>query len=169
LLRGAYQRFRRVEIPQETPRPAEVLMGAAVMLRRDFFFRIGGWDEDFDFGGEDMELCQRVRRHAAVMHVPNVEITHFGRASTRRNSAFAAPRIAVGFVRYLRKAGASRAELLCYKAIITIDAPLQCLVKAGQYLLRRLTGQPDRAEKSLLALRAVWHFMTRGLIAFWRA
>jgi GT2 family glycosyltransferase len=168
LMRGSYQRFRRIELARETPQAAEVLMGAAVILRRDFFFKIGGWDEDFDFGGEDMELCLRVRRHAPVMHLPDVEITHFGRASTRQNIAFAAPRIAVGFVRYLRKSGASETELLCYKVVTTLDAPLQLLVKGVQWLVRQLAGRRDRAAKSLLAMRTLWHFM-RGLPAFWRA
>jgi hypothetical protein len=50
-----------------------------------------------------------------------------------------------------------------------LDAPLQFLVKGSQYLFRRLLGQRKKAQKSLLIVRALGHFLTRGLVRFWRA
>jgi len=170
LCRDSYRRFRRAELESMEPRSVEVLMGAAVLISRRLFDTVGGWDEDFDFGGEDMELSHRVRRRAPLMHVPSVEITHFGRSSTRRNIAFAAPRIAAGFVRCLRKTGsATEAELLVYKTLVSLDAPLQFMVKLGQYILRTLGGRNLKAAKSLVEVRTRWNFLRHGLIAFWRA
>jgi GT2 family glycosyltransferase len=169
LLRGLYRRHRRAEFDPHTTRAVEVLMGAAVLVRRDRFFAWGCWDEDFPFGGEDLELCARVSRHARVVYLPEVEITHFGRECTRQHAGPAYADIAFGFARYLRKSGTARAGLLAYKAALTLDAPLQVMCKGLEYLVRRLTGRRRKAAKSLLALRATCYFLTRGMGQLWKA
>lgn len=170
LLRGSYRTYRRAPLAtRHSALATDVLMGAALMVRRKEFLRLGAWDEDFSFGGEDLELCYRANQIGQVMYLPNVSITHFGRASTRQNIAFASPRIAAGFVQYFRKSGASRAGLFIYKLGITLDAPLQMIVKSGQYLVRRVRGRKEAAERTLTALRGLWSFLATGLWRFWRA
>jgi GT2 family glycosyltransferase len=169
LLRRAYRRHRREAFDPYTTRPVDVLMGAALLMRRDRFFAWGGWDEQFLFGGEDLELCARVGCRAPVVYVPEVEITHYGRVSTRRHVGPASAEIAFGFARYLRKTGTSRLGVLAYKAAVTLDAPLQVAIRGVEYLLRRLLGRRRAADKSLLALRAAIYFLCRGLPCFWRA
>jgi hypothetical protein len=56
-----------------------------------------------------------------------------------------------------------------YKLFVTADAPVQCLAKGAQGLLRLARGRTDKARKSWLAARGLWHFMTRELVRFWRA
>jgi GT2 family glycosyltransferase len=168
LLRGAYHRYRREDFDPETTRPVEVLMGAAMLVPRTIFFECGGWDQDFTFGGEDLDLSTRIGRRYQVVYHPGVEITHFGRASTRQHIGYASAHMAIGFLRYLRKMGYSRPTLLLYKLLITLDAPVQLTAKASQYLWRRLRGQPAKAQKSLIALRGVAYFLVRGLLPFWQ-
>lgn len=168
LLRKSYQRYRRRHFDAERVQPVEVLMGAAMLVRRDRFRQLGGWDEDFHFGGEDLELCYRVNRQAPVVYYPEVEITHFGRASTRQNP-HANTQIAVGLVQYLRKTGCSRAGILCFKAAVTLDAPLQLTGKSVQYAWRRLLGQRKKAEQSRVVVQGLVQFLTRGLVSFWKA
>jgi N-acetylglucosaminyl-diphospho-decaprenol L-rhamnosyltransferase len=168
LLQRTYLRYRRNFDPEKT-RSVDVLMGAAILLPRDVFFDCGGWDEDFMFGGEDLDLSARVGRHHALVYHPRVEILHYGRASTRAHSAFASTQIEIGFVRYLRKGGGSRLALLLYKLTLTLDAPLHLAVKTIQYLWRRARGRRVKAEKTLSVMRGLWHFMFQGLAAFWRA
>jgi N-acetylglucosaminyl-diphospho-decaprenol L-rhamnosyltransferase len=169
LLRSGYWEYRRGDFDAEATRAVDVLMGAAVLVARDRFLAWGGWDEDFTFGGEDMELSYRINRHARVVFYPRAEITHFGRASTRQHVRFASLQITIGLVKYLRKTGASRLSLWIYKAVQTLDAPVSVLLKAGEYVLRRSRGRQRKAEQSLRVLRAQWHFLVRGLVAFWRA
>jgi GT2 family glycosyltransferase len=169
LFRRNYQAYRRESVDSETAQPADVLMGAALMVRREEFLRMGAWDEDFAFGGEDMELCHRANQHGQVVYLPSVSITHYGRASTRCNISYASPRIAAGFVQYFRKTGATRAALLAYKLAVTLDAPLQIIVKGGQYLARRLRGRRRQAERSLTVVREAAAFLRRGLWRFWRS
>ncbi|MCI0464512.1 MAG: glycosyltransferase [Gemmataceae bacterium] len=169
LFRGAYRCYRREQFDPHSRRPVEVLMGAAVLLPRQRFFDCGGWDEDFRFGGEDLDLSLRISRQAQVVYLPEVEITHYGRVSTRQHIGFASTQMTVGFARYLRKSGCSRAGLLLYKLAVTLDAPLQLVSKGLQYVWRRLRGRREEAGKSLLACRGLAHFLLRGLPTFWRA
>lgn len=169
LLKGPYRRYRRQEFDPDTTRRVEILMGAAMFLPREVFFTCGAWDEDFTFGGEDLELSTRVSRHYDIVYLPGVEVTHYGRMSTRQHIGFASTNMAIGFARYLRKSGCSRGQVALYKLMVTLDAPVQLADKALQYLWRRLGGRGEKAEKSLLALRGVGHFLLKGLVPFWKA
>jgi GT2 family glycosyltransferase len=169
LLRTGYLDYRRRDFDPASTRAVAVLMGAAVLTPRDRFLSWGGWDEDFTFGGEDMELSFRVNRRAAVVFYPQAEIIHFGRSSTRQHIGFASLHIAIGTVQYLRKAGAGALAIWVYKLTQTLDAPLQLLLKGSQYLLRRVCGRRKKAEQSLNVVRGLVHFLMRGLVAFWRA
>jgi N-acetylglucosaminyl-diphospho-decaprenol L-rhamnosyltransferase len=169
LLRESYRRYRREEFDPDSTRPVEVLMGAAMFLPREVFFACGAWDEEFTFGGEDMDLSVRVgRRHRVVFH-PRVEITHYGRVSTRQHIGYASSNMVIGFARYLRKSGSSSLALLAYKLVVMLDVPLQAALKGAQYLWRRLRGQREKAKKSLLAFRGLSYFLTHGLREFWKA
>jgi GT2 family glycosyltransferase len=167
VLKGAYQRYRREEFDPNHTRRVQVLMGAAMFLPRDVFFQCGPWHESYVFGGEDLELCARVGREYAVVYLSSVEITHFGRVSTRQHIGFAFTNMVIGFARYLRRDGCSPETLLAYKVIVTMDAPVQLVGKALQYLWRRLRGRRDKARKSLVAMRGFGHFLAKGLLEFW--
>jgi GT2 family glycosyltransferase len=168
LLKRAYLRYRRQDFDPTATRPVEVLMGAAMFLPREVFFTCGAWDEDFTFGGEDIELSARVGREYEVVYLPGVEVTHYGRVSTRQHIGFASTNMAIGFARYLRKSGCPGWGLALYKLAVTLDAPVQMADKAVQYAWRRLRGQKQRADKSRLVLRGLAHFLARGLGALWR-
>jgi GT2 family glycosyltransferase len=168
LFRRAYRRYRRHD-RGATTRPVEVLMGAALLVRRKLFFAAGGWDEGYTFGGEDIDLCGRIGKTHAVVYHPEVTVTHYGRVSSRRHPGFAYAHTIIGITRYLRCNGTPRPALWFYKVALTLDAPLQALRHGVQYLWRRLTGQPKKAAKSLLVLRGVYHFLVQELPAFWKA
>lgn len=169
LLRAPYRRYRRRHFDPATTRTVDVLMGAALLLPRDVFFACGGWDEAYTFGGEDLDLSYQVNRRYPVVYHPQVEILHYGRMSTRQHIGFVSTGMAAGFARYLRQSGSTGAALLAYKAVVLLDAPVQLAGKALQYAWRRLRGRREAAERSLLALRGVWHFLCHGLGPFFRA
>ncbi len=169
LFRRAYRRYRERDSDLQTTQPVEVLMGAALLMRRRVFAELGPWDEEYTFGGEDIDLCTRVAKKHPVLYHPGVEITHYGRVSSRKHIGFAHTNTIIGITRFLRKSGCSRSALLVYKLVITCDVPLQWLGHAVQYGWRRMRGQRERAAKSLVVLKGVQHFLTCGLPAFWRA
>ena len=146
-----------------------VLMGAAVLLPRPLFNARGGWDEGFTFGGEDLEFSMRIGQAGKIVYLPQAEIIHYGRVSSRLHNGFAISQLAIGLVRYMRKAGHSRLSMLGYKTAVMLDAPLQLATKLLQSAWRLLLGQRAAANRSWLAACGTCHFLTRGLIPFWRA
>ena len=170
IFRRAYDEYRRDGFDPDGVRRVDVLMGAAVLMPRPVYEKCGGWDEGFRFGVEDVELSDRVGREKALVHLPGVEIVHFGRVSSRQNVTYAAPNLMIGYVRYLRKSGVARWKLWAYKAVFTLDGPVQLFGKTVQFLWRRWTrARVEKAEKSRQALRGGWQFLTRELVRFWRA
>ena len=68
-------------------RPGEFLQGAALLLRRDAFEQVGGFDESFFMYGEDADLCARLRAAGwSVGLRPDARFVHVGGGSMREDS-----------------------------------------------------------------------------------
>jgi N-acetylglucosaminyl-diphospho-decaprenol L-rhamnosyltransferase len=66
-------------------RQVDQVMGAFLMIRRDLFERLGGFDERFFLYYEDLDLCLRVRDGGyQVVYLAETAATHAGGGSTRR-------------------------------------------------------------------------------------
>lgn len=169
LFRRGYRRYRgRDDDEGPSPRPVEILMGAALFMPRAVFRACGAWDEDYTFGGEDIDLCARVGHRYQIVYHPGLGIVHFGRISSRQHIGFSYSQTVIGVTRFLRKSGCSPAGLLFYKLALTLDAPLRWFGHAVRYGWRHLRGQPLRAAKSRLVMRALEHFLMHGLPSLWR-
>ena len=71
--------------------PIDWAMGAAMLVRRSAFDRVGGFDERYFLYWEDADLCRRLRdRGFTVRYVPSAIVVHAGGASARTNTALAA-------------------------------------------------------------------------------
>jgi hypothetical protein len=63
---------------------ADWVSGAALLIRRELFNKIGGFDENFFMYGEDLDLCRRVREEKyEVRFCPQVSVLHLGGKSQR--------------------------------------------------------------------------------------
>ncbi|HUT21887.1 MAG TPA: glycosyltransferase family 2 protein [Candidatus Bipolaricaulota bacterium] len=61
-------------------RQAEVeqLMGACILIKRDVFEKIGGWDEDYWLSWEDVDLCEKLKSAGLKnIYTPITSIIHF--------------------------------------------------------------------------------------------
>lgn len=66
----------------EKPTEIDQLPGAALMIRKEVFEKIGGLDERFPLYFEDTDLSFRLKKKGyKLMVVPEVKIIHFGRKS----------------------------------------------------------------------------------------
>lgn len=167
LFRRAYQRYRGRAGAAATTRTVDVVMGAAMFLRRDRFLAADGWDEDYLFGGEDIDLCARIGRTHAIVYCPETEIVHYGRVSSRQHIGYAHTQTVIGITRFLRKSGTSRLALWLYKTAVTLDAPLTWLGRMAEWAWRVLRGKKRAAARSRLAAHGVGHFLRHGLWEFW--
>ena len=65
-------------------RKVAVISGAFMMVRRDILTRIGGFDEEFFFAGDDVDLSYRIRREEYdIIYEPSVQIVHIGGQSQK--------------------------------------------------------------------------------------
>jgi GT2 family glycosyltransferase len=169
LFRSAYRRYRGRNANPNTTRPVEVLMGAALLMPRKIYRAVGGWDEHYTFGGEDIDLCVRVGRQFEVLYHPAVRVVHLGRISSRRHTGYASAHTVVGITRSLRQTGTSGLVLTMYKLAYTLDLPLRTLCLTGQYWSSKIRGQTQTAERARQDLVGIAYFVRHRLGAFWRA
>ncbi|MBA4186819.1 MAG: glycosyltransferase family 2 protein [Planctomycetaceae bacterium] len=169
LFRQAHANYRRGSFHPEGVRPVEVLMGSAVFVSRDVFEEVGGWDERYRFGVEDIDLSTQVGRKRAVVFAGDVEIVHHGRASSRDNIGYVASSVTTGYVQYFRKSGVRPWTLFWYKLAVTLNAPIYVVEKSVEAAARWATNQPREAKRSWATVRGLTSFLRYELVRFWRA
>jgi hypothetical protein len=166
LFRKVYYRYRFWDFNPNVLCQVDSLMGAAVCLPRDVFFEIHGWDEQFQFGLEDVDLSDRVGERRPIVFFPGAEIMHVGGVSSRANSSFAYLGEECGYVRYLRKRGLHAWKIAVYKLLVVLNLPLALAVQAYRAVSRRLRRGPAPAGRPHSQLAPLWYFSTRGLGRF---
>jgi GT2 family glycosyltransferase len=69
-------------------RAVEWVTGCCLLVRRECWEQLGGFDEDYFLYYEDVDLCRRARSAGwSVWYDPTVRVTHFRPLHTRRVSA----------------------------------------------------------------------------------
>ena len=70
----------------QTQRTVGWLSGCFILIRSDLIKRLGGFDEQFFYYYEDMDLCRRVWDAGySIIYTPEMTITHLGGQSTKRS------------------------------------------------------------------------------------
>jgi GT2 family glycosyltransferase len=77
----------------DEPRECEVYVGCGILMKRELFDAVGGFDPHYFQGHEDFDLCLKVRERglkvmycpgSAVMHIENVSMKKLSRRGRRR-------------------------------------------------------------------------------------
>lgn len=65
----------------------DAVSGSFMMIRREVYEKVGGFDEQFFMYGEDLDLCYRVQKNGfKVYYVHDTQIIHYKGESTKRSS-----------------------------------------------------------------------------------
>jgi GT2 family glycosyltransferase len=74
------RRYRCLDLDPATPQPVDQPAGALMMIRRDVWESLGGFDEGFHpLWFEDVDFCQRARNAGLMfLYVPTVRAQHDG-------------------------------------------------------------------------------------------
>lgn len=93
---GLYSVFKRSEMfnpeaigdwPRDSAREVDIVVGCFLLIGKDLWDRLGGFDLKYFMYGEDSDLCLRARALGArPMITPEARITHFYGASTKLRS-----------------------------------------------------------------------------------
>ncbi len=89
--------------------PVDAVSGALMLMPRELFDRIGGFDEGYRLHAEDLDLCRRARAAGAMVAVANdVRVVHVRGVSSRARPLFVEWHKHRGLWRYFRKFEAPR-------------------------------------------------------------
>ena len=79
LFAGYIQGFKNFEKSHQV----DVISGAFLLIRRELGEKIGWWDEDYFFYGEDIQFCYNIKKLGyKIYYVPEVSILHYGGVSS---------------------------------------------------------------------------------------
>jgi N-acetylglucosaminyl-diphospho-decaprenol L-rhamnosyltransferase len=125
--------YRR-EKGDPTEGPTGWLSGSCLLLRREAFEAVGGFDEGYFMYVEDLDLCERIGRAGwQVVYVPASVVLHAGGHSTRRHRDAMAKAHHDSAYRYLSRRYAGPCNL-----------PLRAVLRLGlwaRYLVSRRVGR----------------------------
>lgn len=80
-----YGVYRMATWSTESPRPVEIVQGAALLLRRTIAEELGLFDTAYFMYSEEQDLCRRIRQAGwQIYYVPTSTIIHYGGQSTRQ-------------------------------------------------------------------------------------
>lgn len=83
---GYFQSYADFEQTHAVP----VIAGSFMMMPREVYDELGGWDEAYFFYGEDIDMCYRIHEAGyEIIYYPHVEVLHYKGASSglRKESA----------------------------------------------------------------------------------
>ncbi|HVF69615.1 MAG TPA: glycosyltransferase family 2 protein [Xanthomonadales bacterium] len=79
LFAGYTQGFKDMDLVHEV----DAISGAFLFVRREVGEKIGWWDEEYFFYGEDIQFCYNIKKLGyKIYYVPDVSILHYGGVSS---------------------------------------------------------------------------------------
>lgn len=114
--------------PRESGTVGQV-MGAAMMVRRELFQSLNGFDERFFLYYEDVDLCARAARlGAASYYLKEARATHIGRASSSRDNGMALALFLQSMLAYARIHFGRAAQLALAAVSFVAELPLRLVI-----------------------------------------
>jgi len=84
-----FAKYYQGHLPENENNPVEVLSGAFMMIKREVFEKVNGFDEDFFMYGEDIDLSIRIRQSGYKnYYLGAVTVTHLKGGSTTYNNKY---------------------------------------------------------------------------------
>lgn len=136
LLLLGFQKYGLLDKSPKTISEVDWVKGGLLMIRKDDFEKLHGFDEKIFMYTEDMELCYRARKKKMnIYFYPDVDIIHAEHGST--NKTFAIVNIYKNLL-YFYKKHRSYAEYLILKILLLLKAVILITIgkiKKNNYLL----------------------------------
>jgi GT2 family glycosyltransferase/ubiquinone/menaquinone biosynthesis C-methylase UbiE len=87
--RHIYKKYPADISPALEVRECEAVTGACLMIRRELFEQVGGFDERYKNGSEDIDLCLKVRAQGyCILFCPQSVLIHFEKTSLKNKGNF---------------------------------------------------------------------------------
>lgn len=119
------------------PAEVEVISGACLMIRRDAFERVGGFNSEYLMYAEDADLCYRLCKQGAKAYfVSEARAIHYGGGSSRRQSSDWATLMQRRAILQFFRATRGRPYALAYRAAMGVSALCRLAVFAVLFPFR---------------------------------
>jgi N-acetylglucosaminyl-diphospho-decaprenol L-rhamnosyltransferase len=169
VFRQEYRDYRYGDFDPDQAADVQQLAAAALLVRPEHFEAAGRWDEGFEFGVEDVDLCVRLRKQGPIYYLPEAIIDHLGRISSQANYGFTYTGYECGYARYLKKHHPDPNAARVYKTLVTVDMPVRLFILGSQAIGYVLFGRRDAAARTYRRLSAAGEFFFHRMPKFWRA
>jgi N-acetylglucosaminyl-diphospho-decaprenol L-rhamnosyltransferase len=139
--------------PRE-PVPVDAVSGACLMIRREMFKRVGGFDESYFMYSEDIDLCFKVHQAGSrIVYVHDATVIHHGGGSSRQSrNAFSNVMLRESVYRFFRQ-HRGRYVANSFRFFIGLDAMLRLPVATAHWLLSRGTAAKAPVTKWISIFR----------------
>ncbi len=82
-----FARYNLTYLDENQTYEVDAISGSFMMMRKEVYEKVGGFDEDFFMYGEDLDLCYRIQKAGyKVFFVHSTQIIHYKGESTKRSS-----------------------------------------------------------------------------------
>lgn len=141
-------------------RRVDFLIGACLLVRREAYEEVGGFDEAFFMYSEEADWQRRMRDAGwERVFVPGARVTHLGGASGAKEEARIRRHFFESLDHYERKHH-GLAGLICFRAAMTTGCALRTVIWTAVSLLpaRREAALARARKHSQLCLRQAFHW-----------
>lgn len=84
-----FAKYYQGHLPENENNPVEVLSGAFILVKREVFEKVNGFDEDFFMYGEDIDLSIRINQSGYKnYYLGTISVTHLKGGSTIYNNKY---------------------------------------------------------------------------------
>jgi GT2 family glycosyltransferase len=141
---------------RDSVRQVDIVSGCFMLIRRDLWAKLGGFDTSYFMYGEDWDLCLRARRLGAYcLFCPEAEIVHYGGASERVRADKIVRLFSAQVKLYRRHAGFVRSRILVTLLLLwTLRASF--LRAAGELMRGSSLGLEAVAWRNVWQRRKEW-------------
>ena len=82
-----FARYNLTYLDENQTYEVDAISGSFMMMRKEVYEKVGGFDEQFFMYGEDLDLCYRIQKDGfKVYYVHSTQIIHYKGESTKRSS-----------------------------------------------------------------------------------
>jgi GT2 family glycosyltransferase len=82
-----FARYNLTYLDENQTYEVDAVSGSFMMMTKDAYNKVGGFDEEFFMYGEDLDLCYRIQKAGfQVFYVHDTQIIHYKGESTRRSA-----------------------------------------------------------------------------------
>ena len=105
------------DIPENQTLEVDVIEGAFFLVRKEILDKVGWFDEDYFFQGEDIDLCWKIHEAGwKIIYYPKVFVNHLKGSSTGKNKLWK-PKISPGHKTMIKLATVDAMEIFFKKRL----------------------------------------------------